>query len=225
MNGLPSLIAVRDLDWSDLAAVHDASSQLLADLTGDPYLLGRLAARVPHDTQLVELCERYDVLDKLVLHDDPAGFRIRLHVFAPGYFDRPHSHRWPYTARILAGSYRHVLYQPPTSLDETVAVHALRPRQVRVEHPGATYTLHPDEIHAVTARPGTVSLIVRGPAVADRFLVTDRTTGSAWWQYGAAEETPAERDAKRMTAAQATDVVTRLASRGILPTTAPAGQR
>ena len=35
------------------------------------------------------------------------------------------------------------------------------------------------------AEPHTVSLIIRGPAVKDRFLVMDRKTGQSWWQYGA----------------------------------------
>ncbi len=54
-------------------------------------------------------------------------------------------------------------------------------------------------IHSVTAHGEAVTLIVRGPAVKDRFVVTDRTTGKAWWQYGAATETPEDAAAKRMT--------------------------
>jgi hypothetical protein len=42
--------------------------------------------------------------------------------------------------------------------------------------------------HSVTAEPYTTSLIVRGPAMKDRFMVTDRETGRAWWQYGASTE-------------------------------------
>jgi hypothetical protein len=32
------------------------------------------------------------------------------------------------------------------------------------------------------------SIVVRGPTVKDRFLVMDRHTSEAWWQYGAALE-------------------------------------
>jgi hypothetical protein len=58
-------------------------------------------------------------------------------------------------------------------------------------------------IHSVVAEPYTTSLVVRGPSVKDRFLVTDRRTGHAWWQYGATTEDPAESARKRMTADQA----------------------
>jgi hypothetical protein len=70
-------------------------------------------------------------------------------------------------------------------------------------------------IHSVVARPYTVTLIVRGPAVKDRFLVTDRHTGRAWWQYGAAREDPAEAARKRMSADQAQACRRRLTEEGI----------
>jgi hypothetical protein len=53
-------------------------------------------------------------------------------------------------------------------------------------------------VHAVTAEPYTVSLVLRGPSVKDRFLVMDRATGTSWWQYGAADEGAEAAQAKRM---------------------------
>jgi hypothetical protein len=50
------------------------------------------------------------------------------------------------------------------------------------------------------AEPYTVSLVVRGPTVKDRFLVMDRLTGKSWWQYGVAQESPEEAAKKRMSA-------------------------
>lgn len=206
------------IDWNDLDAVAAGSTRLLDVLTDDRDTLTGLAHRILDDPALAALCEHYDILDKLVLHDDPTGWRLRLHVFLPGYYDRPHNHRWTYTTRILTGSYTHTLYgtedqlpRPeattpqsgpgPTDLPADVAldVSALRARQIRTEPAGATYTLHHTMIHSVTADAYTTSLVVRGPAVKDRFLVTDRVTGRAWWQYGAATETPADAYRKRMT--------------------------
>jgi len=72
----------------------------------DRALLGRLANHITENPALAGLCEHYDILDKLVLHDDPSGWRLRLHVFLDGYFDRLHNHRWTYASRILPGHMR-----------------------------------------------------------------------------------------------------------------------
>ncbi len=145
------------------------------------------------------MCEHYDILDKIVLHsDDDPGIRIRLHVFLPGYFDRPHNHRWSYASRILRGQYRHYLFGN-TELDEQVDPNKLPVLQVREEPIGTSYALHHSMVHAVVAEPFTVSLVVRGPAVKEKFLVMDRHTNEAWWQYGAKQETAEEAEQKRMT--------------------------
>lgn len=113
------------LDWNDLAAVNAASTRLLDQLTSTPAILADLVERIPDDAHLSRLCEHYDILDKLVLHDDPAGWRLRLHVFLDGYFDRPHNHRWTYTSRILTGSYTHILYGTDHDFTDQVDVSAL----------------------------------------------------------------------------------------------------
>ncbi len=87
---------------------------------------------------------------------------------------------------------------------------------VRTESTGDFYTLHHTMIHSVTAQPYTTSLIVRGPAVEDRFLVTDRTAGQAWWQYGAATESLEEAARKRMTIAHANDCLRQLTELRVL---------
>lgn len=71
-------------------------------------------------------------------------------------------------------------------------------------------------IHSVTAQPYTTSLIVRGPAVKDRFLVTDRITGQAWWQHGTATESPDEAARKRMSATQANTCLEKLTELSVL---------
>lgn len=208
---------LQQLDWDDLAAVSEASTVLLDRLDADRPLLGRLAARITEDPSLSRLCEHYDILDKLVLHDDPSGWRLRLHVFLTGYFDRPHNHRWTYSSRILTGSYTHTLYGSDEGFTAAADVAALTPQLVRVEEPGDTYTLYHTMIHSVTAHGEAVTLVVRGPAVKDRFVVTDRVTGEAWWQYGAAKESPKAAAAKRMAPGQLAERVRSLAVAGIYP--------
>ncbi len=206
---------LHDLDWNDLAAVTAASMEVLDRLATDRGLLGKLTAATLDDPRLTALCEHYDILDKLVLHDDPQGWRLRLHVFLDSYFDRPHNHRWTYTSHILTGSYSHVLYGTDENLTDTVDVAALAPRLARIEEPGDAYTLHHSMIHSVTALGEAVTLIVRGPAVKDRFVVTDRTTGKAWVQYGAATESPEAAAAKRMNDTQLRDRIAALRASGL----------
>jgi hypothetical protein len=152
---------------------------------------------LPEQPGLLRLCEHYDILDKIVLCDDPSGARLRLHIFLPGYFDRPHNHRWSYASTILRGEYRHYLFGD-VELDEQVDPASLRVLQARQEHVGHAYALHHTMVHAVVAEPFTVSLVFRGPAVKDRFLVMDRRTGESWWQYGASQEPAHSAEAKRM---------------------------
>ena len=122
---------------------------------------------------------------------------MRLHVFLPGYFDRPHNHRWSYASAILRGEYVHYLFGN-AELDEKVNPGSLKPLMARHEQIGNAYALHHTMVHAVVAEPHTVSLVIRGPAVKDRFLVMDRKTGESWWQYGASLEPADSAAAKRM---------------------------
>lgn len=189
---------LRGLDWEDTEKVQRLSSECLLALSRDQASLAAALAGLPDDPHLMALCEHYDILDKLVLWDDRSGVRIRLHIFLPGYYDRPHNHRWSYSSIILRGSYQHYLFGDPGDLGPNIDVSRLKPLMVRREVSGSTYTLHHNAIHAVVAEPYTVSLIVRGPAVKDRFLVMDRKTGASWWQYGANLEQASSALEKRM---------------------------
>ncbi|WP_416566114.1 hypothetical protein [Nocardia testacea] len=55
-----------------------------------------------------------------------------------------------------------------------------------------------------------MSIVVRGPAQAERFLVMDNKTGAAWWRYGAAKKNPEDAYRKRMTGERFEDLVTSL---------------
>lgn len=98
------------LDWEDLAELNAASADLLQALDEDRKDLRSLLENVPATPELVSLSERLDHLNKIVLHDDPSGWRLRLHLFVLRCEDWPHSHRWTFTSRILEGGYRHNVY-------------------------------------------------------------------------------------------------------------------
>ena len=187
----------RSLDWEDADAVEHAGRKALTTLTDGPGAIRKALLALPERPDLLKLCEHYDILDKIVLHDDVSGVRLRLHIFLPGYFDRPHNHRWSYASMILQGEYRHYLFGN-AELDTEVDPASLKALLVRQEQVGSAYALHHTMVHAVVAEPFTVSLVLRGPAVKDRFLVMDRRTGESWWQYGAAQESADNAEAKHM---------------------------
>jgi hypothetical protein len=200
---------LRTLDWEDTNAIASATAKAFASLTADRRTLTSTLQDLPERPDLLGLCEHYDILDKIVLHDDPSGVRVRLHIFLPGHFDRPHNHRWSYASTILRGHYRHYLYGN-AELDESNDPASLRALMAREEHTGSTYALHHTMVHAVVAEPYTVSLVIRGPAVKDRFLVMDRTTGQSWWQYGASQEPATDTGHKQMSPRRLTELTDRL---------------
>src|SRR5579863_251605 len=204
--GIRTLDEMDSVDWSNLEDVSEAGEELLSRLDRDRIWLGSLVDHAIRSPDLFAMCEHYDILDKIILHEGSSGWRLRLHVFGPGYFDRPHNHRWTYSSRIIHGRYRHTLYGTDEQLeDEAFSVATLKPVAVRTEREGDTYTLHHSMIHSVTAAPFTTSVVVRGPAESERFLVMDRPSGAAWWQFGAARESKEEASLKRMSVDRATE--------------------
>src|SRR5581483_12458225 len=139
MNDLEAIIRpLCGIDWEDLRAVEEVSHTAFAALLEDRSPISQRVADLPDRPELLALCEHYDILDKIVLHDDPSGVRLRLHVFLPGYFDRPHNHRWTYASTILRGEYGHYLYGN-VELDERVDPLSLRALMVRKEQVGNAY--------------------------------------------------------------------------------------
>jgi hypothetical protein len=198
LTAIDNLLApLRDANWAAIDDISPLAEVALRSLAKQPAMIGDLFASAAHDQSLFTLCEHYDLLDKIVLYRCPQ-FRLRLHVFLPGYFDRPHNHRWSYSSLILCGQYRHSLYGCDDNLTTEVDVASLTPVMIRNEQTGMSYTLHHSMIHSVVAQPYTVSLVIRGPSMKDRFVVMDRVEKTAWWQYGSANESKEERTAKAM---------------------------
>jgi hypothetical protein len=189
------------------------SRKVLEDLS-DPHKLKQCLQNAKKDEKLLSLSEHYDILDKIVLYADEKC-RVRLHIFGDEYFDRPHNHRWSYSSKILSGSYRHTIYSLDHEIDAPETEH-LVPVLIRQEKVGDFYTLHHSQYHSVTADPGTVTLIYRGPAKTDRFRVMDRTTREAWWQYGANIESQEEKENKRMSRERFDLLVKKLERVGII---------
>ena len=180
------------------------------------HVLGGLLRNVKEDPYLFSLSEHYDILDKIVIYSNQkTGFRIRVHLFANGYFDRPHNHRWSYSSHILSGGYKHTIYHLKPS-EQAPIPSDLFPTLIRREQTGDLYTLHCSQYHSVVAETDTVSLVLRGPSEQDRFRVMDNVTNEAWWQYGAEKENHVERQNKQISHEQLHGAIEKLSQLGLI---------
>ncbi len=75
---------LRSLDWDDIDAVEHASRKALNAILEDPRAIRKTLLALPERPGLLRLCEHYDILDKIVLHNDESGLRLRLHINLPG---------------------------------------------------------------------------------------------------------------------------------------------
>lgn len=207
----PSFAALGQIDWDDTTSILRGCTPLFDTLTSDTTVLATLVADVAYDPHLADMCEGYDFLHKLVLYDAPdLGVRLRLHLYQPGFFDRPHNHRWSFASHILRGGYVHRIFGRDDQFDEDTDPDSLQPIHERLEQPGSTYALHHTSVHTVQAEADTISLLVRGPSAKQRFLILDAAAGGSFWVYGAAQESPEQRASKRLTHRQLADTVTRI---------------
>jgi hypothetical protein len=219
----PSFHGLDTVDWKSTGSILRTAEAIFDATTHEPGLLAALLDNLTTDAHLRPMCEGYDFMDKLVLWDSPDHqIRLRLHLYRPGYFDRPHNHRWPFASRILRGSYLHRLYGRDDHFTEDTDPDQLTPILERVERPGSTYALHHTSVHTVQAEADSISLLLRGPAAKDRFLILDKAAGS-FWVYGAAQETAETRASKIMKPDQLDQTITRVRELATANTTATEG--
>ncbi|MEU9047983.1 MULTISPECIES: hypothetical protein [unclassified Kitasatospora] len=205
------------LDWNDMAVLNEQLDELLEELATSPTWLNDAFDHVLATPDLLVQSERLQELDRVVLvNDEASGVRVRLHVFRQRFFDRPHNHRWSFGTRILAGSYRHYIFGDYPDLSPDTDARKLTPPLVRVETPGTGYVLRHTLVHSVGAVPETTSLIVRGPAEKDRFVVMNRDTGEAWWQYAHTVEDPEVIRNRRLGADKVNDIRDLLKRQGVV---------
>lgn len=205
----PSFGSLSGIEWDDTESILAGTIPVLAALADDRVLLAAMIDNIAADPGLADKCEGYDFMRKLVLYDDPdLGVRLRLHLYGGGFFDRPHNHRWSFASRIVRGSYTHRVFGHDSEFDESTDPTTLQALMTRREQPGATYALHHTSVHSVTAEADTVSLIVRGPAAKQRFLIHDAAKHRFFWSHGAQHETPQQRDRKRLSPDQLATALT-----------------
>lgn len=175
-----------DADWG-IAELPENSIQILHEFLNNKDSVLRMLQSVREDERLFDLCEQLPWCDKVVLHDS-ADYRLRLHLFLPGYEDRPHSHRWSFSSVILSGNYTHFIYGVDTELVHLKYFRELRPLLIRDEKAGSTYSMHHSLVHSFKAEPYTLSIILRGPSVKEKSLIIDTKDNTINWKYGSNQE-------------------------------------
>ncbi|MET9628330.1 hypothetical protein ABZX92_12780 [Lentzea sp. NPDC006480] len=193
MHGLPAV------DWDDLEAAHEITSQVAHRIGDDRALLRALVDRVPGVEALRQKCEIHTLDDKIVIWDAPdKGLRIRLRLANVKQYERVHNHRFSFTAYLLHGKYYHTMYATDQPLDETADVTRFWPRFVREERAGDVLTLHHNQLHTTLTDPDTISLMIQSPAQKRRAFMIRKSDGHVWWRLGAADEDEARKQEIRM---------------------------
>ncbi len=188
------------VDWTKPSLADERVSDALDRILAEDGLLTAAVEGVVAARGGAGDCESYPFMDKLVLWSSADGtLRLRLHLFLPGYTDRPHNHRWSFLSRILAGGYLHSLYGDQDDVlrrvgrgEEITALHTYQ------AWAGVGYFLDHSLVHSLHTGTTTVSLLLRGPSVKDDYFTLDAGPGQVRWSSGAQRETSADRRAKTM---------------------------
>lgn len=205
------------LNWEKPECIYEQAHGILSTIAKDKSLLADLVLGAKENPELMTLCERYDFFDKIVLLRDPANrFRLRLSIFSPIESNRPHFHRWSYGCLILKGSYVHSIFGKEQLLENEVVYENLMPLHLQKVTAGDYYFLHHSLVHAVKAEEGTVSLLLQGPPMKERFMVVDKKIGKHWWEYCTEKETYEERQRKQMPRARLEMLIEKLKNWNII---------
>lgn len=164
---------VGEVPWEDGRGALAAVGAVFDEIAADPALLPALVADLSGDER--GGCESYPCMDKLVLWQSAdRSTRLRLHLFTPGYVDRPHNHRWSFVSRILRGGYVHSVYGSEDDVLATVREGVpVRPVLAHDEGAGSQYFLDHSLVHSLRADVVTVSLLLRGPSVKASYFTLD----------------------------------------------------
>ncbi len=180
------------INWNNFDEVFSVNKEILESIFKNRDIIGYFLNNSLKDKKLISLAEHYDFFDKIVLYIDKKDrFRIRLHVFSGENSNqyRPHCHRWDYSSVILNGGYKHNIYGTEKEINENTKIDVLKPVLCQEERIGSIYTLSNKVFHSIAAKKDTVSIIIRGPSLKDRFLIIDKKVNKIWWEYGRESET------------------------------------
>lgn len=175
------------------------SVQALKKIVEDKNIILEMLDNVLENDVLIEKSECYDFLDKIVIFsDEEKGVYARVSLFNNKYSNRIHYHRWNYSAFILSGGYKQMIYGIAKGNEDITKLYPYTPTLIEQLNKGNYYSLHHSMIHSVIAIPNSVSICIRGRAYKDKFQAIDPVTGNSWWQFGAKMEAKEERIMKSL---------------------------
>ncbi|MFL6161971.1 MAG: hypothetical protein ACJ74U_07065 [Jatrophihabitantaceae bacterium] len=208
------------IEWDDIRDVHRGNAALLGEIAGNRGLLRELVIGARKDPLLWRKSESGVVEDKIVLWDEPErGFRLRLRMATEYQQEMPHQHRFTFTNLVLRKHYTHRAYSVRGVFGEGTRVEDVSTECVHDDVAGHCFTIHHEAIHSTPLpEPGTINLVLRGPAVKDRAPVLfvegrgDATAnrnreeepefaerGHVFWRVGEKDESPERRAERQMT--------------------------
>ncbi|WP_405818772.1 hypothetical protein OG241_27260 [Streptomyces sp. NBC_01390] len=222
MQDLASLVEpLRSLDWEDVDAVEAASRKLLERLDEAPGIVRRAPDELPDRPELLALCEHPDA--EVAAGSVSSWTRscctpTRSRGYASGR--TPSGRAATTSSTTTAGPSRASCSRGPSG----TPCSGSRRRDAAGGAPGAARTAGtrggrlrpapPDAARAL-AEPGTVSLVVRGPAAKDRSFLVDTATGERLWHYGVDRESAEEAARKRMTPAHRRSLIEKFDAAGL----------
>ncbi len=175
------------------------SVQALKKIVNNKSVILEMLDHVLEDEVLIEKSECYDFLDKIVIFsDEEKGVYARVSLFNNKYSNRIHYHRWNYSAYILSGGYKQMIYGIANGNEDITNLYPYTPKLIEQLSKGNYYSLHHSMIHSVIAIPDSVSICIRGCAYKDKFQAIDPATGNSWWQFGSKMEAKEERIMKSL---------------------------
>jgi len=200
------------LDWENIEEVYKRSREALRYIFDDRRILSQLISSMLKNKELLSLAEHYDFFDKLVLYVDKKDrFRLRLHIFSGEISnkERPHCHRWTYSSVILNVGYQHFIYGAENEIINK-DISEIKPVIIKEEKVGSIYAIKHNIFHSIAAKENTISFIIRGPAVKERFLIVDKKVNKKWWEYGRESETIEEIKSKSVNQDKINGIIAKL---------------
>jgi hypothetical protein len=209
-----ALDGLHDLDWSHVDSLYERVAPFLRDLAR-PKRLGPLLDATKANPELLARCERFNLFEKVVLyHSD--RLRLRLHLFGDERVEEVHNHRAPFVAHVLHGRYRHLLYGDVRSVRRRENAPYYEPLLAQDQVPGSTYAIGCKMLHSTFAEPGTMSIILQGPAQLESFDIIDLKNGQTRTRYGAARASGVQEAGERpMTVGRVAEVIALARQRGL----------
>ncbi|MBD0675639.1 hypothetical protein [Streptomyces sp. CBMA156] len=201
---------IPDLRTAGLSQIH-AQAGALHRLAAARDLLTYLAHTAVMDPERYEASRATLFLDRLVLSRvDECGFEIRLNTdFRPDGQRLPHSHAYPFAARVLAGGHLHTVHLPTDTGEGPFTSTDTLPAVTTTELPGSTYTLAPTLVHRSVMLPGTTTLMLRGPHAA-----TDLIPPASHWPAPVDGDAPVH--SRRLTDTEHRRLIAGLTAAGVI---------